>query len=151
MKKIILTTVLFSLVILSAGQSMAQFAGGSGTAEDPYKIATYEHFLAIPDSTDKNYIQTTDIRFYNNTFPEIKHFNGTYDGQGYMITAEGTQSNSLFGYVTGTVKNLLLYGLNVTSTSTGIMCSGLHNGKLDSIQLLECNLEENSGSFYGDY
>ena len=152
MKKIILTTVLFSLVILSAGQSMAQFAqfaGGSGTAEDPYKIATYQHFLAIPDNTDKNYIQTADIRFSNNTFPEIKHFNGTYDGQGYMITAEGTQSNSLFGYVTGTVKNLLLYGLNVTSTSTGIMCSGLHNGKLDSIQLLECNLEENSGSFYG--
>ena len=149
MKKIILTTVLFSLVILSAGQSMAQFAGGSGTAEDPYKIATYQHFLAIPDSTDKNYIQTADIEFPNNTFPDIKYFNGTYDGQGYMITAEGTQSNSLFGYVTGTVKNLLLYGLNVTSKSTGIMCSGLHNGKLDSIQLLECNLEENSGSFYG--
>lgn len=37
MKKIILTTVLFSLVILSAGQSMAQFAEGSGTAEDPSK------------------------------------------------------------------------------------------------------------------
>ena len=148
MKKIILTTVLFSLVILSAGQSMAQFGGGHGTAEDPYKIETYEHFLQIPDSTDKNYIQTADIRF-SNTFPDIKYFNGTYDGQGYMITAEGTQSNSLFGYVTGTVKNLLLYGLNVKSTSTGIMCSGLHNGKLDSIQLLECNLEENSGSFYG--
>ena len=148
MKKIILTTVLFSLVILSAGQSMAQFGGGHGTAEDPYKIETYEHFLQILDSTDKNYIQTADIRF-SNTFPDIKYFNGTYDGQGYMITAEGTQSNSLFGYVTGTVKNLLLYGLNVKSTSTGIMCSGLHNGKLDSIQLLECNLEENSGSFYG--
>ena len=150
MKKIILTTVLFSLVILSAGQSMAQFAGGSGTVEDPYKIATYQHFLEIPDNTTENYIQTADIEFPDNAFPDsIKHFMGTYDGQGYMITAEGTQSNSLFGYVTGTVKNLLLYGLNVTSTSTGIMCSGLHNGKLDSIQLLECNLEENSGSFYG--
>ena len=150
MKKIILTTVLFSLVILSAGQSMAQFAGGSGTAEDPYKIATHQDFLKIPDNTDKNYIQTEDIAFPDNAFPDsIKRFNGTYDGQGYMITAKGTQSNSLFGYVTGTVKNLLLYGLNVKSTSTGIMCSGLHNGKLDSIQLLECNLEENSGSFYG--
>ena len=150
MKKIILTTVLFSLVILSAGQSMAQFAGGSGTAEDPYKIATYQHFLEIPDNTTENYIQTADIEFPANTFPNsIKKFKGTYDGQGYMITAKGTQSNSLFGYVTGTVKKLLLYGLNVTSTSTGVMCSGLHNGKLDSIQLLECRLEENSGSFYG--
>lgn len=117
MKKIILTTVLFSLVILSAGQSMAQFAGGSGTAEDPYKIATHQDFLAIPDNTTENYIQTTDIKFPDNAFPDsIKRFNGTYDGQGYMITAEGTQSNSLFGSIMhGTVKNILIYGSEFNS------------------------------------
>ena len=145
MKKIILTTVLFSLVILSAGQSMAQFAqfaGGSGTAEDPYKIATYQHFLAIPDSTDKNYIQTADIEFPDSTFPgSIKRFNGTYDGQGYMITAKGTQSNSLFGSIEkGTVKNILIYGVNVvTSNNTGVVCNSLV-GNIDNVKLLECNI-----------
>ncbi len=145
MKKIILTTVLFSLVILSAGQSMAQsqFAGGSGTAEDPYKIATYQHFLAIPDNTDKNYIQTADIKFPDNTFPDnIKCFNGTYDGQGYMITAEGTQSNSLFGSIMhgGTVENILIYRVNVvTSNNTGVVCNSLV-GNIDNVKLLECNI-----------
>ena len=142
MKKIILTTVLFSLVILSAGQSMAQFGGGHGTAEDPYKIANYQHFLAIPDNTDKNYIQTADIEFPNNTFPDsIKCFNGTYDGQGYMITAKGMQSNSLFGTIThGTVKNILIYGVNVvTSNNTGVVCNSLV-GNIDNVKLLECNI-----------
>ena len=142
MKKIILTTVLFSLVILSAGQSMAQFGGGHGTAEDPYKIANYQHFLAIPDNTDKNYIQTADIEFPDNTFPySIKRFNGTYDGQGYMITAKGTQSNSLFGSIMhGTVKNILIYGVNVeTSNNTGVVCNSLV-GNIDNVKLLECNI-----------
>ena len=146
MKKIILTTVLFSLVILSAGQSMAQFAqfaGGSGTAEDPYKIATYEHFLAIPNNTTENYIQTKDIEFPDNTFPDdsIKCFNGTYDGQGYMITAKETLSNSLFGTIThGTVKNILIYGVNVeTSNNTGVVCNSLV-GNIDNVKLLECNI-----------
>ena len=142
MKKIILTTVLFSLVILSAGQSMAQFAGGSGTAEDPYKIETHQDFLEIPDNTDKNYIQTADIKFPDNAFPNsIKCFNGTYDGQGYMITAEGTQSNSLFGTITqGTVKNILIYGVNVvTSNNTGVVCNSLV-GNIDNVKLLECNI-----------
>ena len=142
MKKIILTTVLFSLVILSAGQSMAQFAEGSGTAEDPYKIANYQDFLNIPDSTNKNYIQTKDIEFPDSTFPgSIKRFNGTYDGQGYMITAKGTQSNSLFGSIEkGTVKNILIYGVNVvTSNNTGVVCNSLV-GNIDNVKLLECNI-----------
>ena len=120
----------------------AQFGGGHGTAEDPYKIATYQHFLEIPDNTDKNYIQTADIKFPDNAFPNsIKCFNGTYDGQGYMITAEGTQSNSLFGTITqGTVKNILIYGVNVvTSNNTGVVCNSLV-GNIDNVKLLECNI-----------
>ena len=153
MKKIILTTVLFSLVILSAGQSMAQsqFAGGSGTAEDPYKIATLQHFLAIPNNTTENYIQTADIEIPNNTFHDdsIKCFNGTYDGQGYMITAEGTQSNSLFGTIThGTVKNILIYGVNVvTSNNTGVVCNSLV-GNIDNVKLLECNITITSAAVH---
>ena len=149
MKKIILTTVLFSLVILSAGQSMAQFGGGHGTAEDPYKIETYEHFLQIPDSTDKNYIQTADIRF-SNTFPDIKYFNGTYDGQGYMITAKGTLSNSLFGSIMmyGTVKNILIYRVNVvTSNNTGVVCNSLV-GNINNVKLLECNITITSAAVH---
>ena len=150
MKKIILTTVLFSLVILSAGQSMAQFTGGSGTAEDPYKIATYQDFLEIPDNTDKNYIQTADIEFPDSTFPDsIKCFNGTYDGQGYMITAKGTQSNSLFGTITqGTVKNILIYGVNVvTFNNTGVVCNSLV-GNIDNVKLLECNITITSAAVH---
>ena len=151
MKKIILTTVLFSLVILSAGQSMAQFGGGHGTAEDPYKIETYKHFLAIPDNADKNYIQTADIEFPNNTFPDsIKCFNGTYDGQGYMITAKGTQSNSLFGSIMmyGTVKNILIYRVNVeTSNNTGVVCNSLV-GNIDNVKLLECNIKITSAAVH---
>ena len=57
-----LTVSLFLLVAISIAQ--AQYSGGSGTAEDPYQIATAADLIVLgetPDDYDKHFILTADI------------------------------------------------------------------------------------------
>lgn len=60
MNKVLLSILFIALVTSTAS---AQFAGGSGTEENPYQIETLEQLQAIADSIhlDKHFIQTTDI------------------------------------------------------------------------------------------
>lgn len=57
--RVIIVTVLlfFSLVTMAH----AQFAGGSGTAEDPYLVATADHLNNVRDHLNKHFLQTADI------------------------------------------------------------------------------------------
>jgi len=57
-----ITGVALSLAMVAAVQ--AQYSGGSGTAEDPYQIATAADLIALgetPDDYDKHFILTADI------------------------------------------------------------------------------------------
>ena len=57
-----LTLTLFLLAATSIAQ--AQYSGGSGTADDPYQIATAADLIALgetPDDYDKHFILTADI------------------------------------------------------------------------------------------
>jgi hypothetical protein len=51
-------------ICLLALPAQAQYSGGSGTAEDPYRIATAADLIALgetPDDYDKHFIRTADI------------------------------------------------------------------------------------------
>jgi hypothetical protein len=57
-----LTVSLFFLATISAAH--AQYSGGSGTADDPYQIATAADLIALgetPDDYDEHFILTADI------------------------------------------------------------------------------------------
>ena len=82
------------------------FAGGSGTEEDPYQVATAEQLNAVRYHLDSHFIQTADISLaeYNNWEPigtengaalydkwynEKEYsdpFTGSFDGQNYIIS-----------------------------------------------------------------
>ena len=54
--------IVATLVLITTAQ--AQYSGGSGTADDPYQIATYEDLLLLgetPEDYDKHFILTADI------------------------------------------------------------------------------------------
>ena len=72
------------------------------------EIGTVDEFIdkVIGDPTG-DYILTADLEF--NKLAAISEFSGTLDGDGHKIT--GTVSNFM-GTVTGTIKNLTIYGLN---------------------------------------
>jgi hypothetical protein len=59
LKRILLSGLL--LIVFGTTQIKAQFAGGSGTEEDPYQISTVEELQAIRDYPDKHFIQINDI------------------------------------------------------------------------------------------
>ena len=103
-----------NLIVTSA--SYAQFAGGSGTEEDPYQIETIEQLQAIADTLylDKHFIQIANIdasetknwnegKGFTPIGDDVVHFTGSYDGGGHEI--DGLYINrseedyvGLFGY-----------------------------------------------------
>ena len=151
MKRLFLATVLFTLAILSGGKAMAQsFAGGSGTQSDPYLIATAKQFnkMGGEQYSSKYYKQIANLTFggQDTAFKAID-FSGHYDGGGHWITADRKQNTALFGQLSGSVKNVTLFGIDVqTAQSSGILAVYLANNRLDSILVAGCSLSVESNN-----
>jgi len=74
----------------------AQYSGGSGTADDPYQIATAADLIALgqtPNDYDKHFILTADVDLDPKlpgckTFQKavIASFGGTFAGNGHTIS-----------------------------------------------------------------
>lgn len=111
------------------------FAGGSGSAEDPWKIATAEQLDRIRDDLTGHYILIGDIDLsgYENWMPigtfqprsdapedaEVPHpdyaFTGTFDGAGHTISnltisCEAPMGAGFFGCASGTESNAASIG-----------------------------------------
>jgi hypothetical protein len=80
------------ILLLSASTAWAAYSGGSGTAEDPYQIATAADMNAIgtnPSDFDKYFVVTNDIDMssipgtaYNSIYP----FTGVFDGNNHTLS-----------------------------------------------------------------
>ncbi|NVO11079.1 MAG: T9SS type A sorting domain-containing protein [Bacteroidales bacterium] len=143
MKKIFTLTLLVGIFIQNAN-AILLYSGGSGTSGDPYLISSVTDLgtLATNVNSGTNYSgiyfkQTADLDLnvspYNTGtgWPCIGNdsykFSGTYDGNGHKISNlfinNTTLSNGvgLFGgYMNGSIKNLGLENVNITSTKNGI-------------------------------
>ena len=129
------------------------FAGGTGTREDPYKIATLEELKAFRDSVNDGesyqgmYIMlTADIDLGNEEWTPIgtegKPFRGTFDGSGNTISNlyiekgfDNTVSNSyvgLFGLTNSpaVIKNLDMENVDIQgSLYVGAVVGNGYTGK----------------------
>lgn len=121
--------VMTSVLVLSAAASAEEpaFAGGSGTAEDPWQIASAEQLNLVREDLTAHYVLTEDVDLsgYENWEPigafqslsdapedaEVPHpdyaFTGTFDGQGHKISnltveASAPMGAGLFGCASGT-------------------------------------------------
>lgn len=107
--------------------------GGTGSKEDPYRINSErdlillsEQVLSYEETAGLYFRQTADIRLSAKSWTPIGTvgipFAGIYDGGGHKI--EGLQIETdesfqgVFGFITGTVENLSVYG-EVTVHYTG--------------------------------
>ena len=135
------------------GSVAASFSGGSGTADDPWKISNGSELAYLAsvvnsngsDTYDKYYILTADIDLgsrewmgIGNQHEASKAFKGTFDGNGKVITGfeikeERDYTPGLFGLLDGgaVVKNLTLYG-SVRAGSKydfgGVLCVSVNGG-----------------------
>ena len=154
MRKLFLT---FVASLLCSIVSFAQFAGGDGTANNPYLISTKAQFEAIAQESNgasgKYFKQTADINlgvYENRASSIISTFRGTFDGNGHTITYQAQFSTSsdnigLFGTVSGTIENLTLNAsVTISSGGTnwvkvGLLCGTL-TGTLENCHATNCNI-----------
>lgn len=156
--KILIVFILFFTSTIIMAQP---FAGGSGTAEDPYQIATAEQLNAIRgEYLDDHYIMTADIDLssYGNWNP-IAEFTGSFDGANHSISNLTVSSSEfsvgLFGTIgdyndppstIAEVKNLTLVNVDVSgSTSYGNKVGALA-GNIVNAKINKCSV---SGSVSG--
>ncbi|MHC4501196.1 MAG: GLUG motif-containing protein [Planctomycetota bacterium] len=118
----------------------AKYSGGSGTAEDPYRISTAADMNAIgtnPGDFDKYFVVTNDIDMssipgtaYNNIYP----FTGVFDGNNHTISNFSfvitTGRVGLFGNVDGgAVKDLGLVDPHVDAGAwVGSLAGSIEGG-----------------------
>ena len=97
-------------------QVVALFDGGTGTAEDPFLIATSEQFKAIDQLNGAPYCfkQTADIAVAAGD--EVTKFAGVYDGGNQKLSSARTSGNfaSIFNNVTGLSGHATFKNINVT-------------------------------------
>ena len=123
----------------------AQYSGGSGAAENPYRIATAADLIALgetPEDYDKHFILTADIDLYRRfrskkvVFSEAViapapswkggiRFSGTFDGDGHTIshlTVAGESCLGLFGELGSgaMVSNLGLEAVDINGTGHSV-------------------------------
>ena len=154
--------------------STSPFAGGQGTLEAPYQIATAEQLAKVKDYRDKSFILVSDIDLssYGNWDP-IGTFNmeiddpekgevaksslafvGRFDGNGHTISnltvnRPDTWSVGLFGLVMGNATFTSIRNLTVNNADVKGACMvggvvGALNGRVTDIKLTGNNRIEGS-------
>ncbi len=113
--KKLLSLVIAIVILISAFAAFgltASAVSGSGTENDPYLISTAEEFELIRDFPDAHFRLTSNI-VLNKTYDSTCSFNGTLDGNGYIVV--GINGESPFSNY-GTIKNLIVeLGKNMES------------------------------------
>ena len=105
---------------------MSDFAGGTGTEQDPYLVETAQHFNNVRGYINSYFKQISDIDLsvYENFTAIPTGFNGVYDGNfniigNITINATSTMQGLFRSTTAGAViKNLVVKNINVASTSS---------------------------------
>lgn len=129
------------------------FAGGDGTAENPYRIATAKQLVAVRNDLAAHYVLNNDIDLsgyfsWNPIGDAMYSFSGSFDGNGHVIrnmTIEVQTSDfylGLFGYASGAkLTNVVLEDAAIRGTlSTGNHQVALLVGKTSKTTLSDCTV-----------
>lgn len=94
-----------------------KFAGGNGTASDPYRIATAGDLKQIGTDLSASYKLVNDIDCGGISFKAIDNFSGTLDGDGHVISHLSLYGNGKVGLFAttenATFKNLNFYDCSI--------------------------------------
>ena len=155
---------------------------GDGTAEDPYQISSYAGLKEFANIVNGTYGEANpnactklladivcknssgDTEYATDWVPignDSHPYTGTFDGQGYSITALSTPTDNssdyqgLFGYIGsgGVVKNVILDNATITGTNYVGVIAGFNGGTLTANYYLDCSVNSattNIGTGSGD-
>ncbi len=133
--------ILVLFIVSLASLCFAQFGGGQGTQDDPYIVSTATHLNNIRDEflgEDNYFRQTANIDLDEAPWNEgngwspigdnANRFQGTYDGNGFVITGMTIDRNAQYQGLFGYTQNATL--LNITLEEVDIQEGGQHTGAL---------------------
>lgn len=122
-----------SRILAIKGVSAFAFLSGDGTQAEPFMVYTEEQLSQISLIKDAHYRLGCDIAIEDSWTP-IQDFTGTLDGDGYTIkdlNATGKNHAGLIANMTGTVKNLTVYG-NISAGKIAGVIAGENNGIIEN-------------------
>ncbi len=119
------------------------YAGGSGTAEDPYMIgaaADWWRFMAAADHWDKHFVLITDVNLAARPITPVGPFTGVFDGRGFTIRGvvydnpNSGQPVGLFSQIAseGRVENLAVVDVNFSGRQVVGGLAGHNSGAITS-------------------
>lgn len=146
------------------GEYTDQFAGGTGTADDPYLISTIAHISTL--STSSTYLTTFDNTYFemvndiefDTSNPNFlmwgiglgnRMFQGHFDGKGHKITnvtiTNAINEGALFNWVgqNGTVKNLTLENVRFSGTTANNQApfAGHLSGRIENCHVTNAEVD----------
>lgn len=135
----------------------AQFAGGSGTPEDPYLVASAAQLHSVRTNLSAHYRQIAEINFSGTPYgggtgwlpigTEASPFTGSYDGNNYQIWGLYIHRSSgwsgLFGVIShASVKNVQIWGANVNCEYQAACLVGfLHYSSMENCSVNASSIE----------
>lgn len=139
-------------------EASSPFAGGTGTAANPYLIGDIEGLKAISSNYKKNFKIIKDIYVNGEVWTPIVDFDGEIDGGGNTIHGLTIESSRLrVGLVetlNGGIKNLNFSDVSIISTyegsagKTGIVAGDV-KGKVENIKVARGKVKSSEGSYAG--
>jgi len=135
------------------------FAGGDGSAENPYQVATAAQLNAVRYHLEAHYVQTADINLEDSGWTPIGYddsgalsrFTGTYDGANHIISNMCITSDNvpgsyagLFACNYGALKNIVLKEININVSRVQYVgaVGGFSRNPVENCRV--------SGTIYGD-
>lgn len=140
------------------GQIATSFAGGSGTAIDPYIVKTGGQLLLMKEYSNKYFKLANDIDLNNNNWlPFI--FKGNLNGNGNTIfnlkISRSKDDQGLFSELTGTVENIKINGVSINApqySNIGVIAGVATNAVINNCEIVIDNViigNENVGGVVG--
>ena len=113
-------------------------SGGYYQIKDAAQLAWFMYQVNSNSGTEIHAKQTANIDLSAHYWYPIgtsgNEFAGVYDGQGYQITGLNTHGSvsGLFGYTSGTIKNVYLSGATISGSTAGGIVGNMSGGNVEN-------------------
>lgn len=139
------------LLVLAFQESSAQFAGGSGTSDDPYQISTATQLDSVRNYLSSHFIQIADIDLSTSgTWVPLgsttsSSFTGSYDGNNFEISNLSLGNGNYVGLFReigtgGVVKQLKITSATVTNSTRNGNRIGVLAGQISGGSVSRCSI-----------
>lgn len=166
MKKLLTSIITISFIallmplFLLSSEASVTFAGGDGTADNPYMVSTPEQLNEVRNYISKNFVQINDIDMSAATSEGGIFYNGgngwqpmanssVYDGGGYRIIGLQIKRSEayagLFSQNNGVIKNLGVVDSEIINSSSPSYVGGIAGYNKGTI--IDCCFSGNVSSF----